>query len=155
MLQLFNTPIIPASIDAGWATTAPTGLLPKPVLVICHPTEAGNGEQEQLTTLLTGGCKLTADQYNIVTFDADTAKWPKLRDAGKPKIVLLIGLSPEELGIVSLFRFNEVNRFDGCLWVPTPRLGQLIQDKQLKVQLWNNALKPLFETKTYGNLLVS
>ena len=149
---LFNTDIIPSSTDAFWHPVA-ENLMARPVLVLCPPFEGGSAEEEQLMGILRAGCKLTPEQFNIVFVAPGEKKaWYQLRDQAKPKMVLISGVHPAQLGLSVLFKLQEPNRFDGCMWVPTFPLAELVRDKGLKLQLWQGGLKPIFETKTYGQL---
>ena len=153
--DIISTPIIDSSTDSFW-NEAPQlhGFTPRPVLIISASYNQGSAEEEQLTTLVRSGCKLNPEQYNIVQLgEGQKLAWYRLRDQMAPRVLLLFNIMPAQLGIASLFNLNGINRFDGAFWVPTLSLTHLIQDKAMKGQLWNNALKPLFETKTHGELL--
>ena len=127
---------------------------PSPVLILSKPFDKGSAEEEQLTSILKAGCKLNDEQYCVVMLgEEEMVAWYKLKDKITPKTILMFGIMPAQLGISSLFKFNEVNRFDSCYWVPTLPLLQLKEDKAIKGKLWNGALKPLFETKEYGQVL--
>lgn len=154
-VSVINTDVIPATQDALWDTQPADGMLAgRPVLVICPAFTPGSGEEEQLTGILSAGCKLTNEHYDLLQLAPDhKMAWWQIKKKTQPKVVLLFGLHPQQLGIGSLFRLSEVNNFDGCKWVPAYPLGQLIQDKAAKGQLWNNALKPIFEQKIYGNIV--
>ncbi len=114
----------------------------------------GSAEDDQLRAIITSGCKLEESNYNLVLLDAgEQIAWTKLRDQLQPKVVLLFNVSPAQLGISALFRINEINNFDNVRWVPTISLDRLIQDKEFKSNLWNNALKPLFVNKIHGEIV--
>lgn len=154
-MQLINTDIVHPRTDVLWQQPQEIAdVTPCSVLVITTSFE-NQAEADQLTGILKAGCKLNENQYKVVPLSAGNhIPWYRLRDAVKPRIVLLFHIYPTQLGISALFRLNEVNKFDGALWVPTVSLGQLITDKTLKGQLWNNALKPIFETQAFGNMLL-
>lgn len=153
--NILQTDVIPASVDADWVLPAAINHLePRPVLIVTTPFTQGSGEEQQLTGILTAGCKLQNHQYHVVfVATGDTLAWYQLRQQLQPKVLLLFQVHPKQLGITALFRLTEVNRFDDCLMVPTYPLTAIMQDKALKLLLWNNALKPLFESKTYGEIL--
>ena len=152
---LINTDIINSSRDIFWEDAqCLRGIEPRPVLILSAEYTTGSPEEDQLNALVKAGCKLQEQQYNIIRLKADEqVAWFKIREQLAPKVILLFNVMPAQLGISSLFHLNGLNRFDGCYWVPTLSLTHLIQDKALKGQLWNGALKPIFETKVYGEIV--
>jgi hypothetical protein len=153
-MQLINTEIVHPRTDIFWQQPPEMQTAtPRPVLVV---TTAFNNqaEEEQLTGILQTGCKLNVAQYQLIQLPAGgQLPWYRLKASLQPRVVLLFHIYPAQLGVSALFRFSEVNKFDGALWIPAAPLGQLISDKALKGQLWNNALKPVFENQAYGNML--
>ena len=154
-MDIINTEIIRSTQDVFWdAVPQLLGLGAKPVLIISTPFVTGDAESEQLKGILTSGCQLNDSQYNIMHLaEGEHVAWHKLRDELQPKIVLLFNVMPAQLGISSLFRLNEINRFADGYWIPSLSLNQIIADKALKASLWNNALKPLFVGKQHGELV--
>ncbi len=155
--QIINTSIITSDQDVFWASfPAAEGMEPRPVLIISHDFQQGSAEEDQLNGIIRAGCKLTEDKYNVIQLKGgENAPWVQIREHLRPSVVLLFGISPSQLGISALFRLNEVNKFNQRIWVPTVSLSHLMQDKNLKGQLWNNALKPVFEGKAHGDVLVT
>lgn len=155
-MNIINTDIVNGDYDIFWNMPAEIqDMEPRPVLVLTADYAAGSAEEEQLTGILSSGCRLMSTNYNIIKFPADMkTAWHKLRDKLEPRVVLLFNIHPQQLGISALFRLNEINSFDNCYWAPTLSLTQMIQDKVLKGQIWNNALKPLFVDKVHGDLLI-
>lgn len=155
-MNLINTDIINNGQDAFWdVPAAATYLDPRPVLVLTPDFTPGSGEEEQLSGILSSGCRLLTDQYHVIEIGAnDKLAWHKLRDKLQPRVVLLFNISPQQLGVSALFQLNGINNFDGAKWVPSFPLTQIMQDKNVKGELWNNALKPLFVDKTHGDMLV-
>lgn len=154
-MNILNTDIIKSTQDVFWEEISQIdGFGPKPVLILSAAYESGSSEEDQLNAIIKAGCKLTEQQYNLVLLNEyDQVSWRKLREDLHPKVVLLFNISLSQLGIAALLRINELNNFDSCFWVPTISLERLAQDKELKGYLWNNALKPLFVTKTHGEIV--
>ncbi len=154
-MDIINTDIILSAHDVFWETAQQAeNLSRKPVLIISTPFMPGDAESAQLDGILKAGCQLNESQYNIIYLkDSEQVAWHKLRDALQPKVVLLFNVMPSQLGIAALFRLSEINRFDDGYWVPTLSLAQVIEDKALKGNLWNNALKRLFVEKLHGDLV--
>ncbi len=155
-MKIINTDIIPAANDVFWQDNSLTeGLSYRPVLILTSEFDSGSAEEEQLIGILKSGCRLMEAQYNLIHLKQDThIAWHKMRDQLEPRVVLLFNISPAQLGISALMRLNFINNFDNCYWIPTLSLTHIMQDKELKGQLWNNALKPMFVEKTHGEVLV-
>ena len=124
---------------------------PKPVLVLTITYQPGGPEESQLQKML-HACNLTPEQYHIINIDqGQLLAWHKLYELLQPKIAMLIGALPAQLGISALFRLNEPNNFNNCLFIPTLSLKELENLPEVKKQLWNSGLKPVFIDKTIGN----
>ncbi|MBC7554506.1 MAG: hypothetical protein H7257_11050 [Taibaiella sp.] len=153
-MNIINTDIINDTHDVFWEATIPlANLLPRRVLILTEAFANSGPESEQLNSLLKAGCKLKDENVNIVQLrQGQEVAWHKLKSQLAPKVVLLFNLSPAQLGVSALFRLNDINNFDKCYWIPTVSLQNLIQDKAMRGQLWNNCLKPLFDEKLYGDV---
>jgi hypothetical protein len=149
--HLIKSGVVGPKYDVFWqsADSAIAGASPKPVLVITTATDANSAQLQKMMDV----CKLQAEQYNVLPLqDGEQIAWHQLRDALQPKFVFLIGITPDRLGISALFRINEPNHFNGCLWLPTLSLTELNQHDPLKKQLWEEGMKPLFVEKKYGEI---
>lgn len=155
-MNLIKTDIISSREDAFWEQPAAALYLePRPVLVLTSDLTPGSGEEEQLRGILSSGCRLLTEQYHVIEAGPnDRMAWHKLREQLQPRVVLLFNVSPQQLGVSALFRLNDVNNFDDARWVPSFPLSRIMQDTAVKGELWNNALKPLFVDKKYGDPLV-
>ena len=154
-MNILNTDIVNSTEDIYWDEIPRISQnQPKPVLILSAEYLPGSNEDDQLRAIMNAGCKLTADQYNVVLMTPnEKIAWRQLRQAVQPRVVLLFNVTPANLGISALFRLNELNNFDGCFWIPTFSLERISQDKELKGYLWNNSLKPLFVNKTHGEIV--
>ena len=145
--NIINSPVVGTEHDMFWNELPPeTGnLTPADTLVISISYEAGSSEEVQLQKILQA-CKLQQGDYNIVKI-AETAAlpWYKLRDALKPKTILLFGVTPQQLGITAMFRLFAPNHFNDCKWVASPSLTELEKQPEAKKQLWQYGLKPVFD----------
>lgn len=153
-MNLFNSEIITSKHDALWADVSELveGATSKPVLVVTNKVPPGSAEEMQLKKMMEA-CKLSPDQYNIITLEEGRqAAWYQLRELLDPKIIFLIGVLPAQLGISSLFKINEPNNFNDRIWLPTLSLKELEKNGALKVQLWNNGMKPIFIENKSGHL---
>lgn len=123
----------------------------KPVLILAITYQPGSPEESQLQKML-HACTLTPEQYHIVKIDeGQLLAWHKLNELLQPQITILVGALPAQLGISALFRLNEPNNFNNCLFIPTLSLNELENLPEVKKQLWMSGLKPVFIDKTIGN----
>jgi hypothetical protein len=97
-------------------------------------------EYVQLEKMLTA-CRLQKADYKV---ELDIQHWDYYRKCDNIKEVLLFGISEKDLNIgVNLFE-NQINKFDGRIWVKSLALSQLANNQPAKNNLWQNALKPHF-----------
>lgn len=121
-----------------------------PLLVISKPVEEDSSASAQLQKMLQA-CQLNDDQYHVLYIEKDMP-WHKLRDVFDPKVILLLGIHPKELGIAALFHLFTPNKFDSRIWILSLALSELEMQTDMKKQLWAHGLKPVFVDKTFGNL---
>jgi hypothetical protein len=145
------TPLIPTDIDAFWdKSSLPVNLQARdalPMLVVSRQIAAGSAEEKTLQNLL-AACKLGANDVEIVQVtDNDRMAWNMLRDALHPRVVLLLGVNPAQLGVVAMLREHAVSSFDEAYWIPTLSLPELNARKDVRQALWTEALSPLFAAK--------
>lgn len=151
-MNIIKSDLVSPEYDVFWedVTALTNNAAPRPVLVLINRYEAGSHEQTQLHKML-DACKLLPEQYNIIFIEKDQkAAWHKLKAQLDPKIIFLIGVTPGQLGISSLFRLNEPNRFDEKVWLPTIPVLEQDNHPDVKKQLWVNGMKPVFVDKMYG-----
>jgi hypothetical protein len=145
-MNIIKTDIVTAGYDVFWQDVSPalTDTAQKPVLVIVAGCAANSPEDLQLQKMLEA-CKLNSSRYNIVRLDDEQQiSWHQLREKVNPKIIFLIGVLPAQLGISALFQFNRQNNFNDRIWLPTLSLSELEKNQEIKKQLWQNGMKPLF-----------
>jgi len=153
-MNIINVDIITSQNDALWADVSylVNEPAPKPVLVMTNENESANPADDLLRKML-GACHLTAGQYHIITLkDGQKAAWHQLRELLGPKIILLFGIAPTQLGISALFKINEPNHFNDRVWLPTLSVKEIETKQEAKTQLWNNGMKPIFIEKKFGPL---
>jgi hypothetical protein len=125
-------------------------MAPLDTLVISLPLETGGAAEMQLVKMLQA-CQLSPDAYNLLQLEPEKKiAWHQLRDALKPKNIILLGITAEQLGIGIYFMPHQVNRFNERSWVPTLSVPELEQQPDIKKHLWNYGLKPVFVEKIYG-----
>jgi hypothetical protein len=110
----------------------------------------GSAEEIQLKKMLQA-CQLQEEDYNIIQFNEDIKlAWHLLRDTLKIKTIILLGVSPDQLGVSAQFMPHQVSRFNGCVWIVTGSLEQLMQHQDIKGHVWSYGLKPVFIDKVFG-----
>jgi hypothetical protein len=150
-MNIIKSEVVERKYDVLWDSVdaALSEMVVKPVLVIVNNCEVGSVEDGQLQKMLAGP-KLTDNDCNILRLkEGQMMAWHKLREALDPKIIFLVGVSPAQLGISAMFTVNMPNNFNDRYWLPTYALNELEASKELKLQLWNNGMKPLLQDKTY------
>ncbi|NDC42659.1 MAG: hypothetical protein EBZ77_14110, partial [Chitinophagia bacterium] len=104
-LPIFNTDIIPQSVDADWQLPVlVSGWEPRPVLAIAPAFDSATGaeEQQQLLGILKAGCKLTDQQFHILQLGGgEKMAWHQLREYLRPNVVMLFNIHPAQLGIAA------------------------------------------------------
>lgn len=148
---LLNTDIIKNSNDVFWNDIAgiTNGMECLPVLVISKPL-IDEAQQLQLQKMMQA-CKLSDKDYNLLTLtENQNIAWHKLRDKLSPQYIILLGITPEQLGISIFFMPHQVNRFDDRSWLPTLSIPELELQPDVKKHLWNYGLKPVFIEKAYN-----
>ena len=114
------------------------------------PLEPGSAAEMQLVKMLQA-CQLAPGFYNLLQLKPEEkVAWHQLRDTLKPRNVILLGITAEQLGVGIYFMPHQVNRFNDCSWIPTLSVPELEQQPDIKKHLWNYGLKPVFVEKVYG-----
>lgn len=146
-MSLHVQPAVPAGSDVFWE---PADGLPAPgsppvrLVALTHPYSAGSAEEKTLQNML-AACKLGPTEFSILHLaPGQPLAWHRIREALQPAVVLLLGVSPDQLGIRAAFPPHVASRFDTALWIPTLALPELNARKDIRQALWTDALKPLF-----------
>jgi len=144
-MELFSTPVIPASVDAFWELPeSETILADRRMLVICRPYQKGSQAAITLAKMMEA-CRLSPDDYAVLEVpQGQTLSWSLIRGQSDAGVVLLLGVMPAELGIQAMFAFNRPNAFSGALFIPGLALEQLLADGNSRKELWESGLKPAF-----------
>lgn len=97
-----------------------------------------------LTGIL-NACKLSVADVAIINIRqlADN-HYLSLNTATEPKIMLLFGISPEEIGLPLHFPHFQVQPFNHITYLSSPALDNIETDKSLKTKLWTS-LKSVFQ----------
>ncbi len=115
-------------------------LLTVSVLLFIPAYNNREAEEVQLHKILKA-CALQPEQYAIL---AGANTWLDFRQLEQVKQVLLFGMTEEALGLGIQLPVNRVTAFDGRSWIKTYAIQDLMQNRQAKNDLWQQALKPHF-----------
>lgn len=149
--DIIQSDIVTNKQDVYWqASPDDIPIQPITALIITSPLISGSNDEAQLQKIIQA-CKLGENEYYVYTPEQPTA-WHQLRDKLQPKVVLLFGVLPQQLGISAMFGIYHPNKFDGCIWIPSISIAEMEKHPDIKKQLWVDALKPVFIDKTIGNL---
>jgi len=149
--DIINTQIISSEYDIFWTSADEVqSLHSKPVLICSRPYTDGSAEEVQLKKMLQA-CQLTEQDYNVIQFEPDSRiAWHYLRDSLQVRSILLLGVTPDQLGVSAQLMPHQLSRFNNCNWIVTDTLETLLQRTEIKTHLWNYGLKPAFVEKVYG-----
>ena len=142
-MQLFSTKVIPSAADALWIL--PEGLpdfAGIALIIFSTPYTTSSAEEQTLAKMMTA-CRLSAAQYAVIQMQPEQRiAWQTLTASDAPRVILMLGISPAQLAISALFRFNHGNAFLGKTFIPSGTLAQIEQDATMKRELWTQGLKP-------------
>lgn len=144
-MELFSTPVIPASADAFWELPESDLVLEKRrMMVISRPFDRASQAATTLRKMMEA-CRLAPDDYAVLELPRGQAlSWSLLRGQSDAQLVLLLGVLPAELGISAMFAFNRPNAFSGAVFIPGLSLDGLLADSNSRKELWEAGLKPAF-----------
>jgi hypothetical protein len=147
-LNIIRSKIVGDQQDVFWNAYA-TDKGPKSTLIISLAFEARSTDEVQLQKMMQA-CMLGPDDYHVVQLGGqEQVAWHSIRDIIQPETVILLGISPQQLGISAMLKFNEPNRFNDRILIPTLTLQDLEKQPEVKKQLWLQALKPVFVDKAF------
>lgn len=148
-LNIIKSKIVSNNWDVFWEQNTQIEELEKKTVVLSLTFQPGSAEEAQLLKMLQA-CALTAADYHIIHLAPEQQiAWHQVRDKVKPEFVIILGIMPQQLGISAMFRLNEPNRFNDCVFIPTLSLPELEQQPEAKKQLWLSGLKPVFVDKQF------
>lgn len=110
-------------------------------LVFSTPIEKEE-EKILLVNILTA-CQLKTDDYLVVP---QPLLYAHFNAVPHIKEVLIFGIPGQELGLSVSFPYNFCFPFNERIIIKTGTIAEIMANKQLKNELWQNALKPHFIT---------
>ena len=143
-MQLFNTKVVPASVDATWSQPPLPALEGAKLLVISTAFADDSAEAATLQNMMKA-CKVAPGEYAVLKLDPEAPyAWHALSSADLPKHVLLLGVTPAALSIHALFRLYVPNAFSDKIFIAAPSLLEITHNSEAKKALWIEGLKPVF-----------
>lgn len=144
-MQLFHTSIIPSEYDQHWAAAElPDDKEGIELLIITGPFQSGSEEAIVLEKMIKA-CRLSDTNYFVqVLEDREIISLARYCRGKIPRFVLMLGITPRQLGITAEFAFSAPNSFLQSCFFPTAPLAQVAYDSNLKRSLWEQGLKPIF-----------
>jgi hypothetical protein len=110
-------------------------------------SEAALGEDAASEELLSGilaACKLNSNNSVVIKASREhPITVQSTQENYTTKKIILFGLRPTEVGLPVEFPHFQVQKIDSIQFICSPDLKELLQDKTLKVKLWNS-LKQIF-----------
>jgi len=115
-------------------------LLTAGTLILVRESDLQPETEAQLNRIL-AACKLQKGMYKV-----ETAPYPWQLYRGYEQIreVLLFGVTEKDLNIEVQFAENQINKFDGRVFIKSAGISQIAGNQEIKNALWQNALKPHF-----------
>lgn len=99
-------------------------------------------------TFLTGilnACKLNMSDVAVINIcQSKNNHYTVINSATQPRIMLLFGVSPQEIGLPIYFPHFQIQPFSNTTYVCAPHLSNIRDDQSLKAKLWAN-LKSVFQ----------
>lgn len=111
------------------------------VVVMYNKTSSSTDE---LLSGILSACKL--DESNSIVLKSTSSKSENIHSVKEnydTKNIILFGIDPVEFGLPINFPHFQIQTSDGIKYVSSPGLEEMMEDKSIKVKLWNS-LKQIF-----------
>ncbi|MBS1783586.1 MAG: hypothetical protein JSS78_11005 [Bacteroidetes bacterium] len=151
MPDILRTDILSYKFDIFWQSNDEIkNLEPRPVLVVSSTFQPDSQEEEQLKKMLSA-CRLEASTFHIMQLQPESQiSFHQLKDHLQLKSIVLLGVSPVQLGVSAYLMPHQLSRFGNCNWIVTESLRVLLERPEIKTHLWQYGLKPAFVDQVYG-----
>lgn len=145
-MPFINTPIVTNAVDSLW-DTAPVGLqLDHTLQLLVIAASPENNEARGNIEKMMQACKLGVGQYHCYFLkENETLAWQSINAALQPSLIMLMGISPTELGIKSMLATNTLADFYKIKWVVTAAPETFFKDTALRGHIWNQCLRVHFK----------
>ena len=109
-------------------------------LVLIQMPKNESEETAQLEKILSA-CRIQKEDYKV---EREIKSWSFYRQIEQIKEVILFGISEKDLNLDIQLISNQINKFDGRVFIKTASLAEMMANQFIKNELWQNALKPHF-----------
>lgn len=150
--NLYTAPLVDLQNTAEASASTETGLKflgsnQKQITILVNVNDA-TYLSDRSFAFLTGvlnACKLNmADVAVINIHQSENRYYLDINNMTRPKIKLLFGVSPGEIGLPIHFPHFQVQPYNNVVYLCAPGLTSIEEDKLLKAQLWT-CLKSIFQ----------
>ena len=117
----------------------------KNIMVIVQQPSVPFLKDEELSflTSVLSACKLSIADIAILNCNGIPVESLEMAIEADAKTVILFGIDPLSIGLPINFPFFQLQQFNKRMYLYSPSLEEIENDKALKIKLWN-ALKNLF-----------
>ncbi|HRP56636.1 hypothetical protein [Agriterribacter sp.] len=150
--NLYTAPLAGLQNTAGAPTSTTTGLKflgsnQKQITILVNVSDA-TYLSDRSFAFLTGvlnACKLNMADVAVININQYTNhNYIELNSITQPRIQLLFGVSPREIGLPIHFPHFQVQPYNNVVYLCAPDLNSIEEDKSLKTRLWAG-LKSIFQ----------
>lgn len=150
--NLYTAPLVDLQDTTEASASTETGLKflgsnQKQITILVNVNDA-TYLSDRSFAFLTGvlnACKLNmADVAVINIHQSENSYYLDINNMTRPKIKLLFGVSPGEIGLPIHFPHFQVQPYNNVVYLCAPGLTSIEEDKLLKAQLWT-CLKSIFQ----------
>lgn len=149
--NLYTAALVDLQNTAETSTSAETGLKflgsnQKQITIVVNVNDA-TYLSDRSFAFLTGvlnACKLNMADVAVINIHQSENNYQDINSMTRPKIELLFGVSPGEIGLPIHFPHFQVQPYNKVVYLCAPALTSIEEDKLLKAQLWT-CLKSIFQ----------
>lgn len=148
--SLYTTPLVHIPDTSAKTTSAQIkfmGSNQQHITILVNATDARflNDKYFAFLSGILNACKLSVADVAIINIHQQkNLHHQNISTLTNPKIVLLFGVAPEEIGLPLHFPHFQVQPFNHITYLSSPSLDKIEADKLLKTQLWTS-LKSIFQ----------
>jgi hypothetical protein len=131
-------------IDENIPRDAPVKKIMEAIIVQAEADLGEDTASEELLSGILSACKLNSNNSMILkTSRNNPISAQSIQENYTTTKIILFGLRPTDVGLPVEFPHFQVQKVDSIQFICSPDLKELLQDKTLKVKLWNS-LKQIF-----------
>ena len=152
LADLYTVPLVCVQNTAEAPTSTATGFKflgsnQKQITILVNVSDATflTDKSFAFLTGILNACKLNMADVAVINLNQSTNNhYLSLNNITRPKIKLLFGVTPQEIGLPIHFPHFQVQPYNNVVYLCAPDLSSIEEDKSLKAQLWAG-LKSVFQ----------